>query len=122
MLNFTSIYYWEATQFAKSLIKTKGSGFRPPNLAIFFLTKYTMIHKCLFCTNLSAIYIAREDNSFDHPVTGLEYILYLFSHCCSTTGTSFRMFDPVTRLSKQLTKQVSGFPSLGGGGDLWSEY
>ena len=43
MLNFTSIYYWEATKFAKSLIKTKESGFRPPNLAIFFLTKYTMI-------------------------------------------------------------------------------
>ena len=46
MLNFTSIYYWEATKFAKSVIKTKESNFRPPNLAIFFLTKYTLIHKC----------------------------------------------------------------------------
>ena len=46
MLNFNSIYYWKATKFAKSLIKTKESGFRPPNLAIFFLTKFTMIRKC----------------------------------------------------------------------------
>ena len=68
MLNFTSFYYGEATKLAKSLTKTKESGFRPSNFAIFFLTKYTMIHKCQFCTNLSASYIARGDNSFDHPV------------------------------------------------------
>eukprot|EP00493_Phyllostaurus_siculus_P023610 UN23946 len=43
MLNFTSFYYWEATKFAKSLLKTEESDFRPPNLAIFFLIKYTMI-------------------------------------------------------------------------------
>ena len=38
MLNFTSN--------CQSFIKTKPSGFRTPNLAIFFLTKYTVIIDC----------------------------------------------------------------------------
>ena len=68
MLNSTSIYYWEATKFAKSLIKITESGFRPPNLAIFFLTEYTMIHSVNFAPNYPRVTLLGGHNSFDHPV------------------------------------------------------
>ena len=68
MFNFTSIYFWEATKFAKSLIKPKESGFRPPNLVIFFLTEYTMIHSVHFAPSYPRVTLLGGDNSFDHPV------------------------------------------------------
>ena len=55
MLNFASICHWTQQGLRIFLIKNIPNGFKPPNLAIFFLTKYTTIHNCYFRTNLSAI-------------------------------------------------------------------
>ena len=69
--------------FRKLSLKTKPNGLSLSNLAIFFLIRCTMIHYLYFRTNLSASYISRGDNSFDHPVFTILILISSFSYCFS---------------------------------------